>query len=228
MRRSSKERGFWDIQVAHKEALHRTLPGRAGRGLFLAESLKAPSITASFFPSSRFLTSALLRFVDFTKTRTIVELGIGTGAITLEILRRMSPGARLYGLDINPVFVAHVRSKVADSRFIPICGGAEQLRAHLTREGVRSADAVISSLGLTSMPHPTRSIIVEQIASHLRRDGILTQYQYIHASGEPNWSCALGLKRFAEEYFLREYFREVWSENVVLNLPPARVYTCRL
>ena len=73
-----------------------------------------------------------------------------------------------------------------------------------------------------------RSSIVRQAAVHLDGEGILTQFQYLHSRGEPNWSCALGFKRFDEEYFLRQYFREVQSEEVIWNLPPAAVYTCRL
>jgi hypothetical protein len=44
---------------------------------------------------------------------------------------------------------------------------------------------------------------------------------------QAKWVRALGPKRFAEENFLREYFREVRSERVIWNLPPAKVYTCR-
>ena len=198
----------------------------AGRGFFFRESLKSLSVTASLFPSSRFLASALLRPIDFDRTRVIVELGMGTGAITTEILRRMAPGSILLAIEVNPAFVAHVRSKVHDSRFVPISGRAERLGSILGKRGVRRADAIVSSLGLTSMAHDLRSTIVEQAAGHLGQNGVLTQYQYL--SGKPNWVRALGLKGVAEENFLREYFREVRSERVIWNIPPANVYTCRL
>lgn len=196
-------------------------------GLFFRESLKSLSVTASLFPSSRCLASALLRRIDFNRAQVIVELGIGTGAITTEILRRMMPGARLYGIEINPTFVSRIEGKVCDARFVPILGEAERLGAILSQRGVRRADAIVSSLGLTSMAHDRRSSIVEQVAAHLGGSGVLTQYQYIHVGGQPNWSRVLGVKRFAEERFLRGYFREVHSERVMWNLPPATVYTCR-
>jgi len=202
--------------------------GRTGRGFFFRESLKSLSVTASLFPSSRFLASALLRPIDFDRARIIVELGMGTGAITTEILRRMAPGSVLFAIEVNPAFIAHVRSKVHDSRFVPISGRAERLGSILGKRGVRRADAIVSSLGLTSMAHDQRASIVGQAAGHLGENGVLTQYQYLPASGKPNWARALGLKRFAEENFLRQYFREVRSERVIWNLPPANVYTCRL
>jgi len=203
-------------------------PGaHTGRGFFFRESLKSLSVTASLFPSSRFLASALLRPIDFNRARIIVELGMGTGAITTEILQRMAPGSTLFAIEVNPAFTAHVRAKVHDPRFVPISGRAERLGSILGQRGVRRADAIVSSLGLTSMAHDQRASIVRQAAEHLGENGVLTQYQYLPASGTPNWVRALGLKRFAEESFLREYFREVRSERVIWNLPPAKVYTCR-
>jgi phospholipid N-methyltransferase len=208
-----------------------SIPVRAGvhtgRGFFFRESLKSLSVTASLFPSSRFLASALLRPIDFERAQVIVELGMGTGAITTEILRRMAPGSILFAIEVNPAFIAHVRSKVHDSRLVPIAGRAERLGSILGKRGVRHADAIVSSLGLTSMAHDQRASIVGQAAEHLGENGVLTQYQYLPASAKPKWVRALGPKRFAEENFLRQYFREVRSERVIWNLPPARVYTCR-
>ena len=49
-------------------------PGRpTGRGFFFRESLKSLSVTASLFPSSRFLASALLRPIDFDKARSLFD-----------------------------------------------------------------------------------------------------------------------------------------------------------
>jgi phospholipid N-methyltransferase len=195
-------------------------------GLFFSQSLRSLSVTASLFPSSRFLASALLRPINFDTAEVIVELGIGTGAITKEILRRLKPNAILIGLDLNPAFVSHVRRKIQDSRFIPVLGQAERLGSFLTRHGVTRADAIVSSLGLSAMRPAQRSTILTEAAAHLNREGVLTQYQYLNVGGEGNWA-SLGLKGFAEKEFLKAHFRDVASERVIWNLPPARVYTCR-
>jgi phospholipid N-methyltransferase len=213
--------------VTRRDSIPMRRDAHSDPGFFFRESLKSLSVTASLFPSSRFLASALLRPIDFDRARIIVELGMGTGAITTEILRRMAPGSVLFAIEVNPAFIAHVRSRVHDSRFVPISGRAERLGSILGQRGVRRADAIVSSLGLTSMAHDQRSSIVGQAAEHLGENGVLTQYQYLPASAKPNWVRALGLKRFAEENFLREYFREVRSERVIWNIPPAKVYTCR-
>lgn len=197
-------------------------------GLFFSQALRSLSVTASLFPSSRFLASALLRAIDFSAARVIVELGVGTGAVTKEILRRLAPNAVLLGVDLNPAFVQHVARTTQDPRFIPVLGDAERLSDLLSQHRISGADAIVSSLGLTAMHPSQRSAIMTQAAAHVTRDGVLTQYQYLHANGEPNWVSLLGLTRFHEKEFLKAHFRHVTSERVVWNLPPAWVYTCRV
>jgi phospholipid N-methyltransferase len=133
----------------------------------------------------------------------------------------------LIGVDLNPAFVSHVQRKVQDARFIPVLGRAERLGTLLGQYGITRADAIVSSLGLTGMRPAQRSAIVAQVAAHLTPDGVLTQYQYLHVSGKPNWISSLGFAHFPEREFLSKHFRHVASERVMLNLPPARVYTCR-
>ena len=195
---------------------------------FLSESFRSLSVTASLWPSSRMLASALARRVDFGRARVVVELGVGTGAVTGLLLQRMRPRSLLYGIDLNPRFIAHVRKNVRDSRFVPILGRAEDLGKLLRSVGVHRVDAVVSSLGLTSMEPDQRDSILGEIQRHLATDGVMTQYQYLHPGGGPEWLSAVGVRRFAEEEFLRRYFTEVSTERVVWNLPPAKVYTCRL
>jgi phospholipid N-methyltransferase len=206
----------------------RILPAGSDTALFLSQSMRSLPVTASLFPSSRFLAAALLRQIDFSNAFVIVELGIGTGAITKQILRRLGPRTVLYGVDVNPHFVSHVRHRISDSRFFPILGRAECLSSLLRERGVRRADAIVSSLGLTSMAPEQRSKILRQAAEHLGPNGLLTQYQYMPAGSNSRLLASLGFCPFAEREFLGRYFREVSSERVLWNVPPATVYTCRL
>jgi len=217
---------FTKIARHHRSPRRRPGP-KSDLGLFFSESVQSFGVTASLFPSSRHLASALLRFVDFGRAVRIVELGAGTGPVTSEILRRMRPDASLYAIDVNPVFVTHVRKKLIDRRLVPIVGKAEDLGEIIRDVGARSADAIVSCLGLSTMEDDQRRKIISQAARHLDPAGILSQFQYLHASGEPNWFSNVGLRRFSEERFLRQYFAKVTSECVIWNLPPAKVFTCR-
>jgi phosphatidylethanolamine/phosphatidyl-N-methylethanolamine N-methyltransferase len=195
-------------------------------GLFLTEALRSFPETASVFPSSRHLASALLRHVDFEKASVFVELGIGTGAVTSQIVRRMKPGATLYALDINPRFVSCVQEKISDPRMIPIVGCAEDLGQILGDLGVSKVDAIISCLGLTNMRETQRHAIIDQALRMLGPSGIMSQFQYLHATG---WSYCLGKfgfdSFFAGEYFEKR-FKHVVTERVLRNLPPAAVFSC--
>ena len=222
----SRQQGS-EVSQRHRSAAREQRVGR-DYGLFFSQALQSLPVTASLFPSSRFLASAMLRAIDFRTARVIVELGVGTGAITKEILRRLNPNAVLLGVDLNRAFVNHVERTTRDSRFIPVLGEAEQLGTLLGRHRISRADAIVSSLGLTGMLESQRSTIMTQAAEYLTRDGVLTQYQYLHANGEPNWVSSLGLMRFPEKRFLETHFRHVASERVIWNLPPATVYTCRV
>ncbi|MBI4483981.1 MAG: methyltransferase domain-containing protein [Acidobacteria bacterium] len=210
-------------------AAHRRAPSESlsEYGLFFQQSLKSLRSTASLFPSSRFLTAALLEPVDFHSARILVELGSGTGAVTREILRRLAPDGRLYALDINGSFIRHLRRSYRDPRLLPLRANAEDLQALLSRHGVRHVHAIISSLGLTGMHPEQRTRIVGQAWACLVPGGVMTQYQYVHAiAGYPQLS-KLRFHRFREGQFLRGLFREVGAQPVFLNLPPALVFTCR-
>jgi phosphatidylethanolamine/phosphatidyl-N-methylethanolamine N-methyltransferase len=194
--------------------------------LFLAESIRSFSATASVIPSSKYLAAALVRAIDFSQARVIVDLGVGTGAVSFEIMRRLRPEAKLYALDINPAFVAHVQERIRDPRFVALVGSAEDLGQLLRAHSVDRADAIVSSLGLSNMSDQLRTSIIKQAIAQLSKDGVLSQFQYLHVSGEPNWTRNIGLNRFSEERFLRQHFRKVSAEKVIRNFPPAAVFTC--
>ena len=99
--------------------IRQTLTPRRHRfdwGLFFNESIKSFATTASVVPSSPYLARAMLRSIDFARATAIVEVGVGTGAMTHELLQRMRPDARLYALDINPRFIAFLRKAITDRR----------------------------------------------------------------------------------------------------------------
>jgi phospholipid N-methyltransferase len=189
-------------------------------GLFLRESFRSIRSTASVVPSSRYLTAALCEHIDFHRARLIAEFGPGTGAVTNGILARMHPDAVLYAIDMNPSFVEHLQRSSQDSRLIPVHGSA----ADLTRiVGGAEVDAVVSSLGLTSMNHALRKSIYDQVRQCLRPGGVLTQYQYVTSKA----GCKLSRSEFDELRFLETYFAKVTTKWVFVNFPPACAFTCR-
>ena len=195
--------------------------------LFFKESMRSLGPTASLVPSSRFLASALTKPIDFRRARTILELGPGTGPVTRAILDRMRPDAKLLAVDINSAFIQHLRASCPDPRLIAVCGSATDLRGLLAAYNLGSTDAVVSSLGLTSMDAPIRTAILRQIGECLVPGGPMTQFQYIHAYPGHLDMQKLRFSSFNELRFLRHFFRSIRIGHVLLNFPPALVFTCR-
>ncbi|HYL36358.1 MAG TPA: methyltransferase domain-containing protein [Bryobacteraceae bacterium] len=184
-------------------------------------------VTASLFPSSRFLAMAMLEQVDFRKSCTVVELGSGTGVITREILRRMTADSRLFALEINQNFVKHLRANCQDRRLTLVEADAADLVHQLRKHKAGPIDAVVSSLGLTGMTPEQRARIVQAAAACLAPAGIMTQFQYLTSQAPvPDFPKAQ-IRRFQARNFLTAYFPSVSAKRVLLNLPPAEVLTCR-
>jgi phospholipid N-methyltransferase len=184
--------------------------------------------TAALLPSSRALADSLIRYIDFESARTIVELGVGTGAITSEILCRLKPDARIYALDISSIFIEHVKQKFKDPRLVPILADARDLAAVLGVLNLGPVDAVVSSLSLTWMDNDARLSVFDQITRCLSNQGVFTQYQYMHVRAIPAWCTRIGISGLNVAKFLRQYFQNVSAETVLWNAPPALVYTCQL
>jgi phospholipid N-methyltransferase len=191
-------------------------------GLFLREFVKSFRLTASVVPSSRYLTAALCAPVDFERARVIAEFGPGTGCVTNGILNRMHPDAVLYAIDMNPVFIDHLKRGCQDKRLRPVLGSAADLNQIVNGASEGKVDAVVSSLGLTSMNNPLRISIYDQVRQCLRSGGVLTQYQYATSKA----GCKIARSEFDERRFLESYFDKVTTKWVLVNFPPACVFTC--
>ncbi len=161
-------------------------------------------------PSSRYLVDRLLRGIDFTRARHLVELGVGTGCVTREILRRMRPDARLISLEINPEFVAMAEQRFPDPRLRLRNACASKLPAVLAEERIDGVDAVISSLPLRIMDQDVVERILDVSRESLRPGGRFHQYQY-------------SLSHYEQ---LANRYADVGIRFTIRNTPPAFVYEC--
>lgn len=153
----------------------------------------------------------LVRGVDFGRARTLVELGVGDGCVTRELLRRMHPDARLVSLEINPAFVEACRA-LDDPRLTLVEACATQLPEVLKREGLGEVDAVVSSLPLSIMDPSAVEAILDVSRSVLRQGGRFLQYQY----------------SLAHHQSLCRRYGAVEVDFTLFNIPPAYVYVCSI
>jgi phosphatidylethanolamine/phosphatidyl-N-methylethanolamine N-methyltransferase len=203
---------------------------------FLTQFLRHHETTGSVVPSSRALGGALCRHVGRGAPQKILEAGPGTGAVTGCIVDRLRQDDRLWMVELNPTFAAHLRSSFerkpafrnAASRCHLVEGSVQQL-GPLGPEA--KFDLVISCLPLNNFsPEDVRDVL-EAYARLLKPGGVLSFFQYILIR-----PAKMFVSRGAERARLkgvgetiegvlgeREFAREwVWP-----NVPPAWVHHVR-
>lgn len=175
----------------------------------MIKHLKHIKTSGTIVRSSPFLISRLLRAIDFERTRTVVQLGVGTGCITRELLERMHPEARLLSLELNEVFIEENRT-IADPRLTLVQGCASALPRFVAEAGLGPIDYIVSSLPLAIMNPLLVGRILRESDRLLAPGGMFLQYQY----------------SLSQRKVLEKRFQDVRVGFTLANIPPAFVYEC--
>ena len=174
--------------------------------------LRDPLRTASVMPSSRELGAAMLAELPHG-TRRVIELGGGTGALTRALLAHGIRGDALLVLELNEELHAHLHARFPQVRVV--LGDAQQLPEIAARSGFLGhgpADAIVSGLGLLSMPRDTQGAILAAAWACLRPGGHFVQFTY-------------GPQPPVADEVARKLGLQVRRGSFVLrNVPPATVY----
>jgi len=178
--------------------------------LFFTKFLRQGTTIAAIAPSSHWLASALVRDLDFSRARCLVELGAGTGPITAELLRQAHPECRVIVLERDADFCARLRQRFPQADVVQ--ADAAQLDTVLAERGLDTVDHVISGLPLPSFPAAERDQLLRIVARRLAPGGTLRQLTHMPWVYYPLY---------------RGYFRDVAFRFVPLNLPPGGCYVCR-
>ena len=179
---------------------------------FLKQWAKNPRELGSITPSSRFLTREVVDRIDFARARHIAELGPGTGVFTQQMLERLAPDGRLLAVDTNAGFVEHLRREIPDHRLQVVLASAERIDELVREAGWPEVDAVVSGIPYSLLPKPVMRGILEATRRSLGDHGLFVGYQY---------------SRMLRPHLL-DVFGNVHYRSVLLNVPPAFVYTCRV
>jgi phosphatidylethanolamine/phosphatidyl-N-methylethanolamine N-methyltransferase len=182
--------------------------------LFFSHFRKSPRTVGAIAPSSRRLAHAMVDGLDVTPASRVVELGPGTGAITVEIAAKLPPAARCLAIDIDPVFTARVAARWPGIE--AICDRAEHLVEIARSRGLLPIDHIVSGLPFASLPSASGHAIVDAIVTSLRPGGTFTTFQYVHAFALPP---AVAVRRTLAARMGSSPTRQL----VVGNLPPALV-----
>ena len=180
--------------------------------------LRNPVQVGALCPSSRALCSTMVSEIGVDTADVIVELGPGTGVITREIVRCMSPNAKLIAIELDQTLCVHLRKAFPE---VTVCNdSAAGIGEILARHSLPNPDAVISGLPWANFSSRLQRNILDAVAEHIAPGGYFTTFAYLQGLMFPNG------QRFRR--LLGEVFREVEISPVVWkNIPPAFVYRCR-
>lgn len=167
------------------------------------EGLKNIKTVGTLVASSKYLSKKILRGIDFSKDLTVVELGGGNGAITKNILNRLSPGSELHSFEVLPKFYNEL-SKIQDSRLQ--VHNSCMSKTKLLKEG--DVDVVISCLPIANFNESLKDTIFSKVKYLLKEDGQFRQFQY----------------SLIDYRYIRDCFDNLNMDYCLFNIPPAFIY----
>ena len=184
------------------------------KNIFLwLQLLKQIKVTGAVAFSSGTLVKKMLKTVNFSDAKVIIELGAGSGCITELLAKKIDPSTILLVFEVNEMFCKMLKEKFTAPNIHIINDSAENLDQHLYKiSGIKKADFVISSLPFSIIDEETRNKIISTIKHVLKPHSLYIQYGY-------------NKKKYNE---MLNRFQTVKTSFVLGNLPPAYVFNCRL
>jgi len=173
---------------------------------FLKRVLANPVRVGYIVPSSPFLTRQTARFLDYSKARTVVELGPGEGCHTRRMIRRMHANSRLILIELDDHFAKHLETQFADdARVTVVHGNALQLAQILTTLDALNPDYIVSGLPFTIMQRELREELLAGIVQAMDPHSRFITYQVSLAIAD------------------HKDFNLVRSKHCLFNVPPLHV-----
>jgi phosphatidylethanolamine/phosphatidyl-N-methylethanolamine N-methyltransferase len=188
------------------------MPAYTQQLTFFREWIKHPLQMASVLPSGQPLARKMIGAMP-DDSECVIELGGGTGVITEALLDHGVSPAQLLVLEMNETMHGILRRRFPHAHVL--CADARHVNELATRTGVLApagADAILSSLGLLTMPPSLQHDILAAAFAVLRPGGVFVQYTY-------GWRSPLDAQVRKNLQLRCERAGMVWR-----NLPPAQVY----
>ena len=173
-------------------------------GVFLKGAIQHPQMVGAVFPSSKATIDNMLKRVDWSDCRLVIEYGPGVGTFCPHLLARLPANAQLIAIDTNPRFVKHLDKTIDDPRFRAVLGSATDVEEIVKNADHDRADIVISGLPISTLPAELAEEMVEATYRVLKPGGAFLTYQY-----------RLKARRLTQQRFDR-----IDTELVLRNVPP--------
>jgi phospholipid N-methyltransferase len=178
---------------------------------FFSTALANQAQIGAVVPSQRFLIDRMTAPIPRNYQGQILELGPGTGALTLRLAARC-PQARILACEINSTMARHLRWTLSSARLSGrvevVLDCAEHLLSQMHRRGAKLPEFIISGIPLGTLKREQVEGLVGAISRSLGPGGMYIQFQY----------SLLDRKK------IKARFSRLKTVPVLLNFPPAVVY----
>lgn len=183
---------------------------------FLQAFLKNPTKVGAIAPSSPDLAREMISDLRPDRNNIILELGVGTGAITRFIEPILPDNDSYLGIELDPRLHSELHVKFPALKIIQ-ASAADAYEIH-RRSGLGPVRYLLCCLPFVSLPAAVAEQIYDEIDKFMEDGCMLKVFQYAHGYYLPP---ALRLR----ERMRRRYGRSRRSPLVVRNVPPAYTLT---
>lgn len=183
---------------------------------FLQAFLKNPAKVGAIAPSSPELARKMIDGITPAADNIVLELGVGTGAIT-KFIQEIVPDERSYlGIELDRTMVRSLKRNYPDLKIVR--GSAVDARAIHARSGLGNVGYIICCLPFVSLPNDVGGKIMNEIDAFMQQGCTFRTFQYAHGYYLPS---AIKMRAFMRDRF----GRSKRSPLVVKNMPPAYTLT---
>jgi len=183
---------------------------------FLQAFLKNPGTVGSIAPSSPELGRRMVAGIRPDENNIVLELGVGTGAITKFLQEKVPDEASYLGIELDRDLVRSLNRNYPDMRIIR--GNALQAADIHERSGLGKVSSIICCLPFVSIPNEVGEKILLEIDKFMQQGCIFRTFQYAHGYYFPS---AVKLREFMRD----RYGKWKRSPLIVKNVPPAYTLT---
>jgi phospholipid N-methyltransferase len=203
--------------------------------IFVKEGIREFQSTGSLFPSSKWAAEALTGPLRSRREPSrILEVGPGSGPVTVRILKDMHPQDQLTICEINPRLMEALKKKLASNqdyiknkdRVSFFLGPVQEM------PNTEKFDLIICAIPFLNLDVSTVEEIFDKLVEVSSENSVMTYFEYIGIRKISKVVSPPQRKRRIEQ--LDSYFKTVYSRHnmkqhkVWLNLLPINIYKLEL
>jgi phosphatidylethanolamine/phosphatidyl-N-methylethanolamine N-methyltransferase len=183
---------------------------------FLQAFLKNPLKVGAIAPSSPELAAKMIEGIEPDEDNVVLELGVGTGAITKFLQSRIPDSKSYLGIELDRDLVKTLKRNYEDLEIV--CGNACDAYSIHKKSGLGKVRYIICCLPFVSLPNEVGERILGQIDRFMQKGCTFRTFQYAHGYYMPS---AIKLREFMRD----RYGKARRSKLIVKNVPPAYTLT---